>query len=306
MSRTSNKGYQFTISGSTVTAVYEIENGRSELERMERDETWTFDGSRVIKTELDDGRLETTVYTDSDGDGLFVKAGKVYGDSSPAGTMGSNQGSHSTTGRPQAEKGYRFSLDADGEVTGVQKVENGRTRAEKIDRNETWTFDGQDLVQTETRRDKVEIELYRDTDQDGLFQSVLELEVLTTGNARTLETHRFTLDDGTLATGENAMSGDLITGAAELGRRGWKAEKLEAGETLEIVDTGTDRLILKSQAQRNGEIDFSIFRDDDGDGLWSEIAEGEARDAFVSAEGRIDLVGLLEAGLLQPADLLVA
>lgn len=70
MSRTS-KGYQFTISGSSVTAVYEVKNGRTELERMERDETWTFDGSRVIKTEMDDGRLETTVYTDSDGDGLW-------------------------------------------------------------------------------------------------------------------------------------------------------------------------------------------------------------------------------------------
>ncbi|MCL7462923.1 hypothetical protein, partial [Pseudomonas sp. NW5] len=77
-------------------------------------------------------------------------------------------------------------------------------------------------------------------------------------------------------------------------------------ETLEVVELGGDSLILKSQAQRSGEIKFSLFRDDDGDGLWTEIAEGEAQDAFVTVDCQIDLVGILEAGLLQPADLLIA
>ena len=72
----SSKGYQFTLSGNTVTAVYEVEHGRVKFERMDSDETWSFDGTNVIKTEWDDGRLETTTYSDANGDGLFFKASR--------------------------------------------------------------------------------------------------------------------------------------------------------------------------------------------------------------------------------------
>jgi len=67
MSSNSNL-YKFTINGNTVTAVYELENGRIQLERMKSNETWTFDGNNVIKSEYENGRLKTSTYSDSDGD----------------------------------------------------------------------------------------------------------------------------------------------------------------------------------------------------------------------------------------------
>lgn len=307
----SSKGYQFTISGDSVTAIYEVERGRVKLERMDGKATWTFDGTNVIQTENDDGRLETTTYSDVNGDGLFVKASKTY--SGTAGYTNQSEGhGHSSGSQPlpgvtgSSESGYQFDLATNGVVMAVHEVKHGSVEAERMDWNETWTFDGVDVIQTETQYGKVETSIYTDANQNGLFQKAFELEVLNGANQRSLETYQFTLAGGAVATGDAAAPGDAIAGMMELGRRGWKLDRIDANETIEVVNVGADSLILKTQTQRNGEIEFSVFRDDDGDGLWSQIANGETRDVFVTLDGQVDLVGMVDAGLLQAADTLMA
>lgn len=306
------KGYQFTLSGNTVAAVYEVERGRVKFERMDSDETWIFDGAHVIKTEWDDGRLKTTTYSDANGDGLFLKTSKtVTGTRSDFG-----RDDHHERGRGDSapgfeatrygDEGYRFDIDAKGVVSAVYELDRGRVKAERMDWNETWTFDGQDVTQTETKFGKVETSIYTDANQDGVFHKDFELEVLTGANPRTLETYKFSLADGGSVTGDFAAEGDTITGMMELGRRGWKVDRIDANETLQVVDVDGDSLILKTKTQRNGEIDFSVFRDDDNDGLWTEIADGETLDAYVTLDGEVDLVGIADAGLLQTADALIA
>ena len=83
MSNDANKGYQFTVLNGAVTAVYEIKNGRVKFEKMDRDETWTVDGTNIIKTESEHGRIETTTYSDINGDGIFAKMSKSYGTVNP-------------------------------------------------------------------------------------------------------------------------------------------------------------------------------------------------------------------------------
>ena len=83
MSNDANKGYQFTVINGAVTAVYEIKNGRAKFEKMDRDETWTVDGANIIKTESEHGRIETTTYSDINGDGIFAKMSKSYGAVNP-------------------------------------------------------------------------------------------------------------------------------------------------------------------------------------------------------------------------------
>ena len=320
----SSKGYQFTLSGNTVTAVYEVEHGRVKFERMDSDETWSFDGTNVIKTEWDDGRLETTTYSDANGDGLFFKASKTYtGTSSYSGrddhgSDGNDSDDHnndhgnwgdstaSLDAQLYGEEGYQFDIDVNGVVTAVYEVENGRIEAERIGWNETWSFDGLDVTQTETKFGKVETSVYTDVNQDGVFQKDFEVEVLTGTNQRTLETYKFSLADGSAATGDFVIEGDVITGMMELGRRGWKVDRIDANETLQVVEVNGDSLILKTKTQWNGELDFSVFRDDDNDGLWTEIADGETFDAFVTLDGAVDLVGIVDAGFLQAADALIA
>ena len=323
----SSKGYQFNLSGNNVTAVYEVEHGRVKLDRIDHNETWSFDGTNVIKTEWDHGRMKTTTYSDVNGDGLFFKASKTY-----AGTSSYSHGNddddhggydkysdnhnndHGNWGdstpsldtQLYGEEGYQFGFDANGVVTSVSEVEHGRVKAERMGWNETWAFDGLDVIQTETKFGKVETTVYTDANQDGVFQKDFELEVLNGENVRTLETYKFSLADGSNATGDFAAEGDTITGMMELGRRGWKVDRIDANETLQVVEVDGDNLIIQTKTQWNGEIDFNVFRDDDNDGLWTKIADGETLDAYVSIDGKVDLVGIVDAGLLQAADALIA
>ena len=72
-------GYRFAISGDQVTAVYELERGYQKQERIDSHETWIIQAGQVIKTEQEHGVIETTVYADVDGDGVFQKVAKDYG-----------------------------------------------------------------------------------------------------------------------------------------------------------------------------------------------------------------------------------
>ena len=290
----SSKGYKFTLNGNTVTAVYEIENGRTEFERMKSNETWTFDGTNVSKTEYENGRLKTTTYTDSNGDGVFFKLG-----------TSSNTGSQSPAPLVSSEKGYKFDVTADGAVNAVYEVKNGRIKNERIDWNETWSSNGSEVTQVETGYGKVETSIYTDANQNGIYQKDFEIEVSTGQNTKSLETFKFLLAGGVTATGDAVLETDNITGMLELGRRGWKNDTIGLNETLKMVQVGTDNLILQTQTQRDGSIDFSIYRDDDNDGLWTEIAEGETLDSYVTLDGQVDLVGLVDAGLLDAANAVI-
>lgn len=307
----SSKGYQFIINGNTVTAVHEVERGRVKFEPIDSDEAWTFDGTHVIKTEMDDGRLERTTYSDVDEDGLFSKTSKTYSgaDSASGRNNDDNNWSDSTSTSNvsgYSEKGYQFDIDTSGVVNAVYQVKYGRVETERMDWNETWKFDGLNVTQTETKFGKVDTTVYTDTNQDGIFQKGFELEVLTGANLRSQETHKFIVADGANASGDFVAEGETIIGMMELNRHGWKMDRIDTNETLQVVEVGMDSLILKTKIQWNGKIDFSVFRDDENDGLWTEIADGETLEAFVTLDGQVDLVGIADAGLLQAADGLIA
>jgi hypothetical protein len=352
----SNELKKFDIVAGQIQAIYENEHGYWLRDRPEYGESYTLSGRDVIKTEVEHGMTQTTVYQDN-GAGTYSVAARSYtplvdnppidtvatavtggyGPYSPVSQAPSYPLAASDIGRyerrddserrdhdddhdrqewgsyqthanntPYAEEGYRFTIDAEGQVTAVYEVEHGRTEAERIDWNETWQFDGVNVIQTETQYNKVETTLYSDPDQDGLFQQAFELEVRSGVGLRSLETHQFTLADGSGARGDLVGEGDLITATAVAGYRGWRAERVDLNETLQVIELNGDNLILETKTQWNGELDFSLFRDDDNDGLWTRIAEGETRGEFVTPAGELDLVGIADAGLLQPADALVA
>jgi Ca2+-binding RTX toxin-like protein len=71
-------GYQFDVVNGAVVTVYEIERGYKSQERIDLNETWTIDGVNIIKTEVERGITETSIYSDLDGDGVFAKVSKTY------------------------------------------------------------------------------------------------------------------------------------------------------------------------------------------------------------------------------------
>lgn len=74
----SQNGYQFDVVNGAVNAVYEIDHGAKSQQRIDLNETWTIDGVKIIKTEVERGITETSIYSDLDGDGVFAKVSKTY------------------------------------------------------------------------------------------------------------------------------------------------------------------------------------------------------------------------------------
>lgn len=69
--------FHFDAAGA-VTAVFERDrNGRLEREDIDRDESYALVNGFVVKSELDDGRIEQTYYADPDGDGVWVEIAQV-------------------------------------------------------------------------------------------------------------------------------------------------------------------------------------------------------------------------------------
>jgi Ca2+-binding RTX toxin-like protein len=176
MSNDANKGYKFTVVNGAVTAVYEIKNGRAKFEKMDRDESWSVDGNNIVKTETEHGRIETTIFSDIDGDGIFAKMSKTYGTDGLTITNLTTQ--NLTTS--QLQNGYQFDV-VNGAVAAVYEIERGYKSQERIDLNETWTIDGTNIIKTEVERGITETSIYSDLDGDGVFAKISKSYVTTDG-----------------------------------------------------------------------------------------------------------------------------
>lgn len=69
------------IKNGKVTKVWSLEDGEWERESVEGNEAWSYKNNKLIKTELEDGRIEREIYTDQDKDGVFTLSAKKHTDS---------------------------------------------------------------------------------------------------------------------------------------------------------------------------------------------------------------------------------
>ncbi len=191
----------------------------------------------------------------------------------------------------------KFTFDADGNVTAMYAVKGAYMKFESIANTTfvteagTFTSGGTGIVEVEATKagkSKTEFSVYSDQDGDGRFIESFELDVVNTALFRA-ENYKFDL------------AGEEVTQAYELGKRGWKIDYADADESYSVLSVDGDTFIVKTEAEYVG-AEFDIYVDRDGDGLWSKIAEGETTGDFLHADGSVDLVGIVNAGLLAPAD----
>lgn len=159
-----------------VISVAEVErNGRLDHEKIEKDESYRLEAGLVVKTELDDGQSEWTVYADPDGDGRWIELAEGHG---PL-----DLGLFTATPGPDAgppvkqvldDDAYVFHFDPAGQVAAVYEVErNGRLTQEDIDRDETWALVNGVVVRTELDDGRIEQTTYADLDGDGVWHSLI-------------------------------------------------------------------------------------------------------------------------------------
>ena len=111
---------------------------------------------------------------------------------------------------------------------------------------------------------------------------------------------RFELKGSELADGDLVDAGEQIVAKYELGRRGWEFDRLDSDESLSVQVYNNEAFIVETEYERPGKVEFKIFSDLDGDQVWTEVVEGEVYSSSTS----IDLVGLVNAGVIDPAMLL--
>jgi hypothetical protein len=167
-------GYRFTLADGQVTNLQEFDDGLWKDEEINPNESWSFDGTTLTKTQTNRGRVKTSTYLDTDEDGIFTKSGRdsVTGFRS-RGRRASYYNTSSQTNDRGLDNGYRFTL-VDGQVTNLQEFDDGLWKNERIRRNESWSFDGANLIQEERKRYGAEVTTFSDPDGDGIFSKASE------------------------------------------------------------------------------------------------------------------------------------
>ena len=112
--------------------------------------------------------------------------------------------------------------------------------------------------------------------------------------------YRFELNGSELADGDLVDAGEQIVAKYELGRRGWEFDRLDSDGSLSVQVYSNEAFIIETEYERPGKVEFKIFSDLDGDQVWTEVVEGEVYSSSTS----IDLVGLVNAGVIDPTMLL--
>jgi hypothetical protein len=174
MSRTPQPDqYVFTFDAAgAVTSVAEVErNGRLDPETIEKDESYSLIDGLVVKTELDDGQSEWTVYADRDGDGRWTELadGKGPLDLGQFATPGDE-----TVKQAPDDDAYVFQFDPTGAVVGVYEVErDGRLDREDVDRDESYALVNGLVIKTKVDEGQIEQTTYADADGDGVWHAVI-------------------------------------------------------------------------------------------------------------------------------------
>jgi hypothetical protein len=77
--RDSHKSFVFETANGQVTSVFEVEDdGVLKPDSIDSNETYTLDGSDVIRTEVESFGTEITRYSDTDGDGQYIRVSEQW------------------------------------------------------------------------------------------------------------------------------------------------------------------------------------------------------------------------------------
>ena len=71
------KGYKFVVSNGLVTAVAEVKHGLTKTKSIKPDETFSINGTDILKTESKGSYQEISRYSDDNHDGIFLKVSEV-------------------------------------------------------------------------------------------------------------------------------------------------------------------------------------------------------------------------------------
>lgn len=182
---------------------------------------------------------------------------------------------------------YKFTFNQAGAVTTVAEVgRNGRLEYERIDRDESYSLQGDFVVKTEWDDGRAEWTVYADTNGDGFWKEVAEgygapnLAALSGVKAPANASFDVKLGADQYVFGFSAQG--AVTAVYEVEANGrLDREDIDRDESYSLVGG----FVLKTERD-DGVTEWTVYADGNGDGRWSEIAEGK---------GPVDLAGVTSA-----------
>lgn len=199
-----------------------------------------------------------------------------------------------------SSKGLQFPI-VNNQVTQVLEIDhNGRQKQESIDRNETYSLDGRDVIKTEVERDGVEITRYSDANGDGIFVKVSESQQygsdtgsgVSVGNG-SRDTYRDNDNDDYDDNGysdDNGYQGNALgfwTGLSAINTLAIGAPV--GGQTLATGSAGVDHFVVK---QLQGSMVIQGFNRLQGDKLVFDLNNGtQTWDQLVSQVSSVTMNG---------------
>lgn len=186
---------------------------------------------------------------------------------------------------------YTFTFSSDlSTVQSMSEVENTRSKAIDLTTSTFKTTVGINdknvqavlsVEQTNSDSNVVSTRIYSDKDGDGQYVKNFDIQVAKVADARLFQ-QKFTVNaDGTVTADTTALNnhhGDALA------------------QTAVLTKTALDNVAYITQTQAvgtAGDYRFDVFRDDNNDGVWTEIAHGQTSAVNIDATtGAINLVGL--------------
>lgn len=175
-----NDAYAFHVVDGRVISVSEVDHdGSVDTELAERNELYTFDGTTVIKTELKLFGQEVTRYA-LNTDGFYIKESSEWISSAYL----INQPYSYYTNKPDT---YKFNF-VDGAIASITETEDdGSTKFEIPEANETFTYDGTDIIKSQVYASGQELTRFV-LNSDGLYVKTSEQWVLNSDNVSSIAT----------------------------------------------------------------------------------------------------------------------
>ncbi|GAB6050622.1 hypothetical protein JCM16106_14700 [Hydrogenophilus islandicus] len=183
---------------------------------------------------------------------------------------------------------YRFTI-ANGNVTAVSEVKKGYEKAKLIKPGTTYTVQGNQVIKVETKKGYQETSVYQDPDGDGLYVKVGEtkqpLGSVTTGSPAVGQGSGTVPSSAVLYGSQKKFVFDAqnnVTAVQEVKNGYLKNEALWKYSAIEVIDQG---VVLLQKVSGTWE----LYRDGNGDGVYTEIGQGFGNPTTV------DLTGIIQS-----------
>lgn len=305
-------GYRFAITNGTVTGITEIEHGYAQQERMEFGETWSVVGSQVIKTEMEHGFTQTSVYADTNGDGIFTKVSQTYAPET-SGTVSSVMSFNSISGGNDTDDVWAGSDSSDDYygAVGDDQLHGGRGYDRLYGGNgndDLYGDEGDDHLYGSNGNDHI----YGGVGKDDAYYegNHTEYMLMRTGSALQLEDSN-TLRDGTdtLESVERIHFADISlafdTGAGDIAGEAYRMYQAALDRTPDLEGLGHWIRVLESgqslETVASGFINSEEFQQKYGAATSAEefvtLLYNNVLDRDPDPEGLNNWVNALESGI---------